>query len=57
MGRDVEVVCDPIFLLEKEDWVDIDITVKNLLPKYILLFLLSRNDNVINQAINWNIKT
>ncbi|MCR4900453.1 MAG: polysaccharide pyruvyl transferase family protein [Treponema sp.] len=58
LGRDVEVVCDPTFLLEKEDWADIEMKVKKNLPqKYILLFLLSRSDNIIKQAINWSIKT
>lgn len=49
LGIDVDVVCDPTFLLRCEDWSQIAHS-PNRSGKYVLLFLLSKNDDLVNLA-------
>ncbi len=48
LEADSQVVCDPTFLLEKDQWSKIAKPVSE--DKYIALFMLARNEELINQA-------
>lgn len=48
LGVESQVVCDPTFLLDKEQWSKLAKPIKE--DKYIALFMLSRNDDLIKQA-------
>lgn len=45
---DSQVVCDPTFLLQKDDWSKLTFPVNE--EKYIALFMLARNDELIKKA-------
>ena len=48
LGMDSLVVCDPTFLLKKEQWSQLTKPVKE--EKYIALFMLAKNDELISRA-------
>lgn len=48
LGIDSKVVCDPTFLLNKDQWAQISVTPDD--KNYIALFMLARNEELINQA-------
>ena len=48
LNVDSSVVCDPTFLLDKDKWSQIAIPKQK--DKYVLLFLLGRNDELIEKA-------
>lgn len=48
LGVDTQVVCDPTFLLDKEHWSKVAKPINE--DKYIALFMLSKNEELINKA-------
>ncbi len=48
LGIDSQVVCDPTFLLEREQWSQLTKPVRE--DKYIALFMLSKNNELIGHA-------
>lgn len=58
---DAEVVCDPVFLLTKNEWVELEQSVAGLNKPYILIYVLEENEELLKQAKelasenNWNL--
>lgn len=48
--RDVKKVLDPVFLLEKQQWIDMANKVSKENEKYILLYCFNRQENVYEYA-------
>ena len=45
--KKIEIVCDPVFLLSQDDWLELAYKVEK---KYIFVYILERNDEVIKIA-------
>lgn len=52
LGRNVDVVCDPVFLLEKSQWKDIECPVK-VNQKYLIVYFLQRDETLLNYALEY----
>ena len=52
LGIEVEVVCDPVFLLNKDSWAAIEQDI-NKTDQYVLVYLLREDMDLINRAIEY----
>jgi len=50
-GRDVTLVLDPTFLLNKEDWKEVMKLYSNMPSKYILIYQLSESSAIVELAL------
>ena len=49
-GKECVVVLDPVFLLSKEEWNEIETKVENIPSDYVFLYLVKYDANMMNHA-------
>lgn len=54
-GIEAELVCDPVFLLSKEEWIRFERRPNSITntKRFILLYGLSRNENLEREAVSY----